>query len=207
MRILILNPNTTEAVTSLMLDAGPRSRRRRVSNSRAITAPRGFPYIATRAEAQIGGAIALEMLAETQGGFDAAIIAAFGDPGLLRRARTVRLSGDRHIGSRDADGLHARRPVSRRHLRERALRLVSRLRRDAPARGALRRRRRARPQLRLARRCARDELAGAGRRSPTRRSPIATPTLRSSPARRSPGSRRERATSSPCRSSTRSPPR
>jgi Asp/Glu/hydantoin racemase len=49
----------------------------------ALTAPRGFPYIATRAEAQIGGAIALEMLAEHHAGFDAAIIAAFGDPGLF----------------------------------------------------------------------------------------------------------------------------
>ena len=66
MRILIVNPNTTEAVTSLMLDAG-----RAVASPgvevEAITAPRGFPYIASRAEAQIGGAIALEMLAETQG--------------------------------------------------------------------------------------------------------------------------------------------
>ena len=66
MRILILNPNTTEAVTALMLDAG-----RAVASPgvevEAITAPRGFPYIASRAEAQIGGAIALEMLAETQG--------------------------------------------------------------------------------------------------------------------------------------------
>jgi allantoin racemase len=41
------------------------------------------PYIATRAEAQIGGAIALEMLAELYRDHDAAIIAAFGDPGLL----------------------------------------------------------------------------------------------------------------------------
>lgn len=47
-----------------------------------MTAPRGVPYIATRAEAQIGGAIALEMLAEQHRGADAAIIAAFGDPGL-----------------------------------------------------------------------------------------------------------------------------
>src|SRR3984957_9927234 len=81
MRILILNPNTTKAVTSLMLDAG-----RAVASPgvevEAITAARGFPYIASRAEAQIGGAIALEMLAETQG-FDAAILAAFGDPGLF----------------------------------------------------------------------------------------------------------------------------
>ena len=48
-----------------------------------ITAPRGVPYIASRAEAQIGGAIALEMLAEVHRDYDAAIIAAFGDPGLM----------------------------------------------------------------------------------------------------------------------------
>jgi allantoin racemase len=81
MRILILNPNTTEAVTSLMLEAGRAVASPGVEVD-AITAPRGFPYIASRAEAQIGGAIALEMLAEAEG-YDAAILAAFGDPGLL----------------------------------------------------------------------------------------------------------------------------
>jgi Asp/Glu/hydantoin racemase len=49
----------------------------------AVTAKRGVPYIATRAEAQIGGAIALEMLAAADAGIDAAVIAAFGDPGLF----------------------------------------------------------------------------------------------------------------------------
>ena len=48
-----------------------------------LTAARGVPYIATRAEAQIGGAIALEMLAEHHTSVNAAIIAAFGDPGLM----------------------------------------------------------------------------------------------------------------------------
>src|SRR5207244_1888775 len=47
-----------------------------------VTAPKGVPYIATRAEATLGGAVALEMLAEMHRDFDAAIIAAFGDPGL-----------------------------------------------------------------------------------------------------------------------------
>ena len=82
MRILIVNPNTTEAVTSLMLNAGRASASPAV-DVRAITAPRGLPYITSRAEAQIGGAIALEMLAEAQGTYDAAILAAFGDPGLF----------------------------------------------------------------------------------------------------------------------------
>lgn len=82
MRILVLNPNTTEAMTSRMSDAG-----RKVAAPRTqlvpLTASRGVPYIATRAEAQIAGAIALEMLAEHHRSCDAAIIAAFGDPGLL----------------------------------------------------------------------------------------------------------------------------
>ena len=47
-----------------------------------MTAMRGVPYIASRAEAAVGGVVALEMLAEHHAGFDAAIIAAFGDPGL-----------------------------------------------------------------------------------------------------------------------------
>lgn len=48
----------------------------------SVTAPRGVPYIASRAEAAIGGVVVLEMLAELHAGFDAAVIAAFADPGL-----------------------------------------------------------------------------------------------------------------------------
>ena len=75
MRILLLNPNTTAEVTVLLHAAG----RRAASPGTElvpVTAKRGVPYIATRAEAQIGGAIALEMLAEAGSTFDAAIIAA-----------------------------------------------------------------------------------------------------------------------------------
>jgi allantoin racemase len=81
-KILLLNPNTTAEVTELLYAAGSR-----VASPGTelvpMTAKRGVPYIATRAEAQIGGAIALEMLAEAGSTFDAAIIAAFGDPGLF----------------------------------------------------------------------------------------------------------------------------
>jgi Asp/Glu/hydantoin racemase len=80
MRLLLLNPNTTEAVTGLLLAAG-----QAVAAPGTVllpaTAPRGVPYIATRAEAVLGGAVALEMLAEARD-IDGAIIAAFGDPGL-----------------------------------------------------------------------------------------------------------------------------
>jgi Asp/Glu/hydantoin racemase len=82
MRILVLNPNTSESITERLTSAA----RKAAAPDTVIvplTAPRGVPYIATRAEAQIGGAIALEMLAEHHRDFDAAIIAAFGDPGLF----------------------------------------------------------------------------------------------------------------------------
>jgi allantoin racemase len=81
MRILLLNPNTTESMTRLLFEAGAAAA---ASGTELVplTAPRGVPYIASRAEAQIGGAVALEVLAEHHRSADAAIIAAFGDPGL-----------------------------------------------------------------------------------------------------------------------------
>lgn len=82
MRILLLNPNTSERITDRLAAAA-----RRVAAPGTtlvpLTAPRGMPYISSRAEAQIGGAIALEMLAEHQAEADASILAAFGDPGLF----------------------------------------------------------------------------------------------------------------------------
>ncbi|MGE3872018.1 MAG: aspartate/glutamate racemase family protein [Parvibaculaceae bacterium] len=81
MHILLLNPNTSPGVTDLIDQAG---RAVAASGTRitSMTAKRGVPYIATRAEAVIGGAVALEMLAEVHHDYDAAVIAAFGDPGL-----------------------------------------------------------------------------------------------------------------------------
>jgi allantoin racemase len=81
-KILLLNPNTTTAVTDLLYAAGTKVASPGTELVVA-TAGRGVPYIATRAEAQIGGAIALEMLAAADADVDAAIIAAFGDPGLF----------------------------------------------------------------------------------------------------------------------------
>jgi len=81
MKILVANPNTSTGVTDKLVASG-----QRVASPGteliAMTAPRGVPYIATRAEAAIGSAVFLEMLAEKRGTVDAAICAAFGDPGL-----------------------------------------------------------------------------------------------------------------------------
>lgn len=82
MRILVINPNTSADLTKLVETAG-----RQVASPEielvAVTAPRGVPYISSYSEAQIAGAVVLEILAEWHGEVDAAIIAAFGDPGLL----------------------------------------------------------------------------------------------------------------------------
>src|SRR5262245_40253886 len=81
MKILIANPNTSTGVTDRLVAAG-----RMVATPgtarQPMTASYGVPYIATRAEAAIGAAAALDMLAERRGTMDAAIVAAFGDPGL-----------------------------------------------------------------------------------------------------------------------------
>jgi Asp/Glu/hydantoin racemase len=82
LRILLLNPNTSQDMTERML-AVARAVASVGTTIVPVTAARGVPYIASRAEAQIGGAIALEMIAEYHRDVDAVVIAAFGDPGLL----------------------------------------------------------------------------------------------------------------------------
>jgi len=81
MRILVANPNTSIGITDRLVSAG-----KLVASPGTellpMTAQRGVPYIATRADSGLGAAAALEMLAERRGDIDAAIVAAFGDPGL-----------------------------------------------------------------------------------------------------------------------------
>src|SRR5260221_12602123 len=81
MKILVANPNTSAGVTDRLVAAG-----KLVASPgtelQPMTASYGVPYIATRAEAAIGAVAALDMLAERRGTRDAAIVAAFGDPGL-----------------------------------------------------------------------------------------------------------------------------
>jgi Asp/Glu/hydantoin racemase len=81
MRLLLLNPNTTVAVTE-RLAASARLGAAADTQIIPLTASRGVPFIASRAEAQIAGAVVLEMLAEHHASYDAAVIAAFADPGL-----------------------------------------------------------------------------------------------------------------------------
>jgi Asp/Glu/hydantoin racemase len=80
-RLLIANPNTSQSVTDRIatvarLAASPGT------EITAVTGASGPPYIATRAEAVLGAAALLELLAVHAGQADAAIVAAFADPGL-----------------------------------------------------------------------------------------------------------------------------
>jgi Asp/Glu/hydantoin racemase len=81
MKLLLVNPNMSSAMTDRLASV---ARRIAAPGTEIIprTATRGFPYISSRTEAQIAGAIALEMIAAEEQPVDAVVIAAFGDPGL-----------------------------------------------------------------------------------------------------------------------------
>jgi allantoin racemase len=81
-RLLFVNPNTSAAMTARM-EREAAAALAPDAHLTALTAARGLPYIASRAEAQLAGASVLESLAEHQAGYDAAVIGAFGDPGLI----------------------------------------------------------------------------------------------------------------------------
>lgn len=82
MRILMINPNMTQSMTDAMADVALETAGD-IAQIIPSTATQGFPYISSRAEAQIAGAHVLETIAAHQGQVDAVIVAAFGDPGLV----------------------------------------------------------------------------------------------------------------------------
>ena len=82
MRLLVINPNTTPAITELVARqarglVGPRA------EILAVSGRFGARYVASRAAAAIAGHAALDALAEHGQGCDAVLLACFGDPGLL----------------------------------------------------------------------------------------------------------------------------
>ena len=82
MKILLYNPNTSESITNTLYHTAKLV----VSEGTTLvpmTAKKGFPYISTKVEAQITGTLVLEKIAEIHSEYDAIIIAAFGDPGLI----------------------------------------------------------------------------------------------------------------------------
>lgn len=80
-RILVVNSNTTESVTA-RIAAAARAAAGPATEIEAVSAPFGLPLIVTRADWLVAGPATLAALAARRGGYDAAVIACFGDPGL-----------------------------------------------------------------------------------------------------------------------------
>ena len=81
MKLLLINPNITEAMTDSMVAEA----RRFASPGTEITgatAEFGTQYVENRVEAAIAGHAVLEVLSRHMDQHDAAIVSAFGDPGL-----------------------------------------------------------------------------------------------------------------------------
>ncbi len=81
MRILLANPNTSQSITDRLAQAA-RTAAAPGTVIDAVTATIGPAYIATRAEAVLGAMATLELMAAHAASADAAIVAAFSDPGL-----------------------------------------------------------------------------------------------------------------------------
>jgi Asp/Glu/hydantoin racemase len=94
MRILLINPNISESVSELIRSEASRSASPG-TEVEVLTAPFGVAYIETRFEALIGGYAAAQLAAEHHAGYDAVVVAAFGDPGLsaLREVMPIPVTG------------------------------------------------------------------------------------------------------------------
>ncbi len=88
MRILFANPNTSEAMTALMV-----AEARRVAAAGTVvdaaTAGFGSAYIATRAEAAVAGHALLATLARHYDGHDAIVVGAFIIPAVVQAAKEL----------------------------------------------------------------------------------------------------------------------
>jgi Asp/Glu/hydantoin racemase len=82
MKLLIINPNISDSVTQLIATEARRTASPGTEIT-ALTAELGVAYIETRFEAMLGAYATAELAARHAGDFDAVIVAAFGDPGLL----------------------------------------------------------------------------------------------------------------------------
>lgn len=94
MRLLVINPNISASVSELIAAEARRSASVGTEIT-MFTAQFGVAYIETRFEAMIGAYATAQLAAEHQGGHDAVIVAAFGDPGLaaLREVMPVPVLG------------------------------------------------------------------------------------------------------------------
>jgi allantoin racemase len=102
-RVLLINANTTQAVTELI----ERHARAAVGGAvefKAVTAAFGAAYISSEAAYAVGGHAALDCLEREAAGCDAVYLACFGDPGLfaLREVSAVPVIGMAEASMKEA---------------------------------------------------------------------------------------------------------
>jgi len=88
MKLLLINPNISEDITAIMA-AEARRAASPGTDIAVATARFGALYIENRVEASIASHAVLDALAEHGAGADAAVISAFGDPGLAAARELV----------------------------------------------------------------------------------------------------------------------
>lgn len=81
MKLLLINPNTSQSVSDL-IEAEARRAAAPGTQVSVLTAPFGVAYIETRFESLIGAYAAATLAAEHCDRHDAIVVAAFGDPGI-----------------------------------------------------------------------------------------------------------------------------
>jgi len=81
-KLLLINPNISESVSAL-IDSEAKRVANKSTEITTLTAEFGVAYIETRFEAMVGAYATAELAARHASKFDAVIVAAFGDPGLL----------------------------------------------------------------------------------------------------------------------------
>jgi len=88
MRLLVVNPNTTQTVTDRIARAAAAAVAGRAEID-AVTAPFGVPYIVEEHQLPTGAAAVLSVLTDPARRYDGAVVAAFGDPGLDEARRRL----------------------------------------------------------------------------------------------------------------------
>jgi Asp/Glu/hydantoin racemase len=104
--LLLINPNTTVAMTEQMAAAAARLMPEGVALE-ALTAQSGAPVIASRASYALAAEAVLEVYARARGAYGAVVIGCFGDPGLeaLRALAREPVLGLAESSIREADAL------------------------------------------------------------------------------------------------------
>jgi allantoin racemase len=101
--LLLINPNTTQSITDLVLKHATRFAAKGTT-LRAVTGAFGPRYVASRIGYAIAGHAAVDALANDKGRKDAVVLACFGDPGL---AALKEVSKVPVVGMADASILQA----------------------------------------------------------------------------------------------------